>query len=334
MFTTESFSLNLYQEWKLKLSEWAVDGSLGAAADAAFRLERRPTELAALISQWAVGDFSALPPIVLLPTSSMPGTAGAYAISTGSIYLNQDWLAGATAAQVIAVLTEELGHHLDGLLNVVDTPGDEGKRFALALGLAVSGNANANDAGLVLAGNKVISVEQAAFSFNDATLANGSFSWTESGFTLSAIASNGGFLSRFNTSPYVGLWISSDQSTSGVYTFQFSQPVTSAEIEFDALSSTGGTPIETISNFTISSGIPTIGYLDQGGTSFNGQTVSTSVADGQGTITITSSSTFTSLSFLHSQNRSQNGFVIEGTSKNSPGVALSFIHSSCRSGSR
>jgi surface antigen len=31
------------------------------------------------------------------------------------------------------VLTEELGHHLDGLLNVVDTPGDEGRRFSLLL---------------------------------------------------------------------------------------------------------------------------------------------------------------------------------------------------------
>jgi hypothetical protein len=130
MFTTASLSPALHQEWKLKLSQWAADGSLDAAAGAAFRLEGRPAELAALISQWAEGDFSALPPIVLLPASSMPGAAGAYAISTGTIYLNQDWLAGASAAQVIAVLTEELGHHLDGLLNVVDTPGDEGEGFA------------------------------------------------------------------------------------------------------------------------------------------------------------------------------------------------------------
>jgi hypothetical protein len=47
--------------------------------------------------------------------------------------LNQDWLAGASAAQVIAVLTEELGHHLDGLLNVEDTPGDEGEWFSRLL---------------------------------------------------------------------------------------------------------------------------------------------------------------------------------------------------------
>ena len=60
----------------------------------------------------------------------MPGAAGAYAISTGTIYLNQDWLANANKQQALAVLTEELGHHLDGLLNNSDTPGDEGKLFA------------------------------------------------------------------------------------------------------------------------------------------------------------------------------------------------------------
>ena len=109
MFTTNPLLLTLHQDWKLKLSEWAADGSLGAAAEAAFRLEGRPAELAVLVSQWAAGDFSALPPIVLLPASSMPGAAGAYAISTGTIYLNQDWLAKASAAQAIAVLTEELG---------------------------------------------------------------------------------------------------------------------------------------------------------------------------------------------------------------------------------
>ena len=168
MFTSAPFSLALHQDWKLKLSEWAADGSLGAAAEAAFRLEGRPAELAALISQWAAGDFSALPPIVLLPASSMPGAAGAYAISTGNIYLNQDWLAGASAAQVIAVLTEELGHHLDGFLNVVDTPGDEGEWFAALLtgGVISEGQRQAllaeNDHGMARAGDQVLAVEQAA----------------------------------------------------------------------------------------------------------------------------------------------------------------------------
>ena len=52
----------------------------------------------------------------------MNGAMGAYAISTGTIYLNADGLATASEDEAIAVLSEELGHHLDGLLNAVDTP--------------------------------------------------------------------------------------------------------------------------------------------------------------------------------------------------------------------
>ena len=123
----------LLGDWKKLLTDWAGSGTLARAASEALLLKAEPEPLKKLVGQWSHGDFSGLPPIVLLPASSMPGAAGAYAISTGSIYINKDWLAGASAAQAIAVLTEELGHHLDGLLNTVDTPGDEGKYFALLL---------------------------------------------------------------------------------------------------------------------------------------------------------------------------------------------------------
>jgi hypothetical protein len=99
------------------LTSWAADGSLGAAASEALRLDGEPAQLTALISQWAAGDFSGLPPIEVVEGSVLPGAAGAYAISTGTIYLNRDWLASANEDRVIAVLTEELGHHLDGILH-------------------------------------------------------------------------------------------------------------------------------------------------------------------------------------------------------------------------
>jgi hypothetical protein len=98
----------------------------------------------------------------------MPGAAGAYAISTGTIYLNQDWLAGASAAQVFALLTEELGHHLDGLLNVVDTPGDEGEWFARLLtdknldANAIFALKNQTDASLISVGGALVAAELAA----------------------------------------------------------------------------------------------------------------------------------------------------------------------------
>ncbi|HBH72242.1 MAG TPA: hypothetical protein DDY43_02085, partial [Synechococcales bacterium UBA10510] len=123
----------LLQAWRLRLSEWSIDGSLSAAAQAALRLPGEPEALKGLISEWAAGDFKALPPIEVLDGSVMPGTAGAYALSTGTIYLNGDWLRLASEEQGIAVLSEELGHHLDGWLNTEETPGDEGAHFSLLL---------------------------------------------------------------------------------------------------------------------------------------------------------------------------------------------------------
>ena len=63
----------------------------------------------------------------------MPGAAGAFAASTGTIYLNQDWLLTATEEAIISVLTEELGAFLDDQLNTVDTQGDEGALFSAEL---------------------------------------------------------------------------------------------------------------------------------------------------------------------------------------------------------
>jgi hypothetical protein len=65
------------------------------------------TQLQALTTHWAKGDCSALPPIRLLPGSTMPAAAGAYGLSTGTINLNTDWLQQASLEQGTAVLTEE-----------------------------------------------------------------------------------------------------------------------------------------------------------------------------------------------------------------------------------
>ena len=79
--------------------------------------------------KWATGDFSQIPAIKILD-SGMNGAKGAYASSTNTIYLSQDFWAGATAAQVVAVMLEEIGHSLDAQLNKSDSPGDEGEIFS------------------------------------------------------------------------------------------------------------------------------------------------------------------------------------------------------------
>ena len=130
---SDSYLQTILPEWEALLQGWALDGSLSAAAQEALVLDGTPDALQDLITQWGTGDFTAIPEIVLLSSEEMNGAMGAYALSTGKIYLNQDWLAGANAEQVVAVLTEELGHHLDGLLNTSDTSGDEGEYFARLL---------------------------------------------------------------------------------------------------------------------------------------------------------------------------------------------------------
>jgi hypothetical protein len=63
------------------------------------------------------------------------------------------------------VLTEELGHHLDGLLNAVDTPGDEGEYFARLLAIKTInsyGSHDANryqDSGYISAGTGTLEAE-------------------------------------------------------------------------------------------------------------------------------------------------------------------------------
>ena len=155
--------------WKGKLKNWAQQGAISRAATDALALKGEPQVLQTLVSQWAAGDFSGLPPVVLLPGSSMPGAAGAYALSSRTIYLNQAWLEGTSTEQTLVVLTEELGHHLDGVLHATDTPGDEGALFsALLLREGVIDERErlalraAHDRGSVLVAGRELEVEQAA----------------------------------------------------------------------------------------------------------------------------------------------------------------------------
>ena len=162
---TTSLLDDLLQDWKQLLTNWARGGTLSRAAQEALLLEGEDQDLRDLVSEWSEGSFGNLPPVVLLPGANMPGAAGAYAASSGTIYLNATWLAGAEALAVQAVLTEELGHHLDALLNSSDTPGDEGALFAaLLMGEALSAGQRAalqaeDDGGIVMVAGAAVAVE-------------------------------------------------------------------------------------------------------------------------------------------------------------------------------
>ena len=123
---------SLLQLWQPRLQRWAQQGLLIKAAGQALGLDHNepPAQLTALVEQLSKEDISGLPAIRLLEQQSIPGAAGAYSASKQTIYLNSAWANTASNDSIIQVLTEEFGHHLDALIQTVDTPGDEGRHFA------------------------------------------------------------------------------------------------------------------------------------------------------------------------------------------------------------
>ena len=84
------------ESWKLAVQGWSRDGSLARAAQEALNLDAVPSALQRLIGQWSDAQWNELPPIELLSDGAIPGAAGAYAISTETIYLNRSWLQSAS----------------------------------------------------------------------------------------------------------------------------------------------------------------------------------------------------------------------------------------------
>jgi hypothetical protein len=138
--TTAQDRLNaILPSWYELLTQWSLDGSLVAAATEALVLDSSNTkpdakgQLQSLTSQWSAKNFKTLPEIVLLSDADISGAQGAFAASTGKIYLNADWLLTASEAWIQRVLTEEIGAYLDEQLSKIDTHGDEGALFSKEL---------------------------------------------------------------------------------------------------------------------------------------------------------------------------------------------------------
>jgi hypothetical protein len=131
---------------------------------------------------------------------------------------------------------------------------------------------------------------------------------TTVGGTTMTTSTAGGSITFITSGGFQGLWLGNNNS-SGNYNLAFSNTITSIEIEFDALSSVGGLPVETITNFATNNGAAGISYTNQVGTTFDGTTITSIVNDGQGIIKYSGGS-FNSFSFDHGQG-TQSGFVIE-----------------------
>lgn len=152
-------------------------------------------------------------------------------------------------------------------------------------------------------------------TFSDIDLASGN-PVTVDGVTLTT-STAGGNIAFIGSGLFTGLWLGGDNSSAN-YTLSFSEMITSIEIEFDALSSIGTLPVETLFNFATDSGGVSIGFTAQFGTTFDGTTITSTENDGQGIINF-SGSGFNFFSFDHMQG-AQNGFVIERLVVNTGGV--------------
>ena len=163
--------------WYELLSGWSLDGSLATTAELVLNtdgenaIEGADDLLQGYTGQWSSRNFESLPPIVLLSNDDISGARGAYAASTDTIYLNEDWLFSAQEESIIAVLTEELGAFLDDQLNTVDSQGDEGALFSTELlGVELS---DAEVAAIQAESDKIIitvdgeSIQAEAFSTQD-----------------------------------------------------------------------------------------------------------------------------------------------------------------------
>ncbi|MBE9242379.1 pectate lyase-like adhesive domain-containing protein, partial [Synechocystis salina] len=112
------------------LSEFALTDTFWANFESIYGTEYDFAKAEAIRSSWGNQDFSALPSIEVVSAEVLGSALGGYAASNKTIYLSDVFLATAASEQIVAVILEEIGHHVDAQVNSTDTPGDEGEYFA------------------------------------------------------------------------------------------------------------------------------------------------------------------------------------------------------------
>ncbi len=77
-------------------------------------------------------DLEVLPEIEIVNRDLINGANGAFAGETETIYLAREFVSEnlGDVGEIIPVIVEEFGHYLDGEINSIDAPGDEGEIFA------------------------------------------------------------------------------------------------------------------------------------------------------------------------------------------------------------
>lgn len=124
--------------------------------------------LESIRQEWTDGNFSNLPDVEVRSAKEINNANGAFDALNNKIYFSQEYInKNANNFKAITdVLLEEIGHFVDAKINLLDTPGDEGKIFAA---LVQGTNLNEskievwkleNDIATITLDNKVIQIEQ------------------------------------------------------------------------------------------------------------------------------------------------------------------------------
>jgi hypothetical protein len=147
---------------ELLAREAATQAGFFAVLEKAFGASFNHDKAESIRQQILKGDFSWAPQVRIVDDEELNGMLGAYSAKSGTVYLSRSV---PSKLERTFIYIEELGHHLDTLLNQSDAPGDEGALFRVALtGEAVPADMIAmmradNHAGTIMVDGVAVHVE-------------------------------------------------------------------------------------------------------------------------------------------------------------------------------
>jgi hypothetical protein len=115
---------------QLLVKEAGDSQHFAAVLEQAFGTDYDRVKAEAIRQQILRRDFSWAPKVRIVADESLAGSRGAYEAKSGTVYLSSSI---PSKFERTFVYIEELGHHLDTLLNTADARGDEGALFRIAL---------------------------------------------------------------------------------------------------------------------------------------------------------------------------------------------------------
>ena len=181
------------------LSQFRFDAGYTQKLETAFGNDFNRSVANQIFDKLAQGNFSDIPTIEIVNRNDINGANGAFAITTGKIYLAADFISqnAQNLNAITAVLLEETGHSIDAKINTKDAAGDEGDIFArLVEGKSISQQQLAvlqaeDDTATVMLNGQTVEIEQNSsqvtfyentmYGGNSLSLAPGNYNQTDFG---------------------------------------------------------------------------------------------------------------------------------------------------------